>query len=106
MRRTLPITALYAAALLLTCEAPCAATPDAGPASSLGGVDARVIAEDAVVKANINLALFEPPKVSHGGSGQHGIWTFYYVAKSHKLDACFSVKVMDADRKAELSWCS
>jgi len=72
----------------------------------LSAADARAIAASAVQKAKVDLTQFEVPTVSHSGGTRDGVWTFFYVARSHRVDACFSVRVRDIDGAAVLEWCS
>jgi len=75
-------------------------------ASHLTEAIAIDLANGRAIGSRVHLEAFERPTTNYSTKSGHGIWHIFYVAKSHALDACFSVDVDDDTSNTDLEWCS
>lgn len=76
------------------------------PDAQISESDAIQIAEEQARRLQIDLDHYEPPSATYISDGEKGKWHVFFIAKSHRFDACFFVDIYRRTERPHISWCS
>jgi hypothetical protein len=76
------------------------------PEPALSESEAIRIADKEATQLKVDLTDFDDPTATYVSDGRIGKWHIFYLARSHRIGACFSVDVYGRGEHPHFSWCS